>query len=205
MRGTIALSISRRWDQGRRGQQLLSPHPLRSLSGQMWSTTLSPLPHQIISCFGQRQPSQIHSVRQLQQPPAQQYFSLILLQHQLPATSQPILFFSHTTTATSFSCSPAIRVYVRIEIRIIYFSNMILHVFALAHTLYYYYPAAANRLAKKKSWPSNWMRARGTGGGRCSICPYLRQFAGEIHLSVRWHRLGHVLLRRHAPPDAAAM
>ena len=57
---------------------------------------------------------------------------------------------------------------------------MILHVFVLAHTLYYYYPAAANRLAKKKSWPSNWMRARGTGGGRCSICPYLRQFAGEI-------------------------
>jgi len=26
-----------------------------------------------------------------------------------------------------------------------------------------------------------------------------------LDLSVRWHRLGHVLLRRHAPPDAAAM
>ena len=26
-----------------------------------------------------------------------------------------------------------------------------------------------------------------------------------LDLSVRWHRLGHVLPRRHAPPDAAAM
>ena len=121
-----------------------------------------------------------HFVRQLQQPPAQQCFPLTPLQHSFPATSQPIVFFSHTTPATSFSSSQANRVNVRIEIRIIYFSNMILHVFALAHTLYYYYPATANRLAKKKSWPSNWMRARGTGGGRCSICPYLRQFAGEI-------------------------
>ena len=40
-----------------------------------------------------------HSVRQLQQPPAQQCFPLISLQHQLPATSRSTVFFSHTTPA----------------------------------------------------------------------------------------------------------
>ena len=51
-----------------------------------------------------------HSVRQLQQPPAQQYFSLTPLQHQLPATSQPTIFFSHITPATSSNSNPANRV-----------------------------------------------------------------------------------------------
>ena len=52
----------------------------------------------------------IHLVRQLQQPPAQQCFPLIPLQHQLPATSQPIVFFSHTTPAISSNSSPTNRV-----------------------------------------------------------------------------------------------
>jgi len=35
----------------------------------------------------------VHSVRQHQQPPAQQYFSLTPLQYQFLATSQSIVFF----------------------------------------------------------------------------------------------------------------
>ena len=42
-----------------------------------------------------------HSVRQLQQPPVQQCFPLTPLQHQLSATSQPTVFFSHTTPTTN--------------------------------------------------------------------------------------------------------
>ena len=49
----------------------------------------------------------IHSVRQLQQPPVQQYFPLTPLQHQLTTTSQPTVFFSHTTPATSSSPATA--------------------------------------------------------------------------------------------------
>jgi len=41
---------------------------------------------------------------------AQQYFPLTQLQHQLPATSQLTVFFSHTTPATSSNSSPANRV-----------------------------------------------------------------------------------------------
>ena len=52
----------------------------------------------------------IHSVRQLQQSPTQQCFSLTPLQHQLPTTSQPTNFFSHTTPTTSSNSSPANRV-----------------------------------------------------------------------------------------------
>ena len=39
--------------------------------------------------------SSIYSVRQLQQLSAPQYFSLTPLQHQLPTTSQPTIFFYH--------------------------------------------------------------------------------------------------------------
>ena len=59
---------------------------------------------------GELEHGYIKSVRQLQQPPAQQYFPLIQLQHQLPATSQLTVFFSHTTPATGFSSNPANRV-----------------------------------------------------------------------------------------------
>ena len=43
-------------------------------------------------------------------PPGQQYFPLTPFQHQLPDTNQPILFFSHTTPATSSSSNPANKV-----------------------------------------------------------------------------------------------
>ena len=48
-----------------------------------------------VPLFGPMLYNNKHSVRQLQQSPAQQYFSLTPLQHQLPATSQPIIFLSH--------------------------------------------------------------------------------------------------------------
>ena len=44
--------------------------------------------------------------------PAQQCFSLTLLQHQLTAISQPTVFFFHTTPATSSSSGSANRVVV---------------------------------------------------------------------------------------------
>ena len=57
-----------------------------------------------------------HRVRLMHQPPVLQYFSLILLQHQPPATSQVIVFFSHTiptpayrTSETSFVPRPRSR------------------------------------------------------------------------------------------------
>jgi len=52
-------------------------------------------------------PGPNHSGRQLQQPPAQQCFSLIPFQLQLPATSRSTVFFSHITPATGSSSSPA--------------------------------------------------------------------------------------------------
>ena len=54
--------------------------------------------------------SHIHSVRCLVPPASQQYFSLTQLQHQPPATSQPTVFFSHTTPAPATSTSTANRV-----------------------------------------------------------------------------------------------
>jgi len=84
---------------------------------------------------------------------------------------------------------------------------MILHVFVLAHTLYYYYPAAANRLAKKSlGRPTGCAREEQAEAAVPSV-PISDNLQAKylLDLSVRWHRLGHVLLRRHAPPDAAAM
>ena len=57
----------------------------------------------------------VNSVRCLVPPASQHYFPLTQLQHQPPATSQPTVFFSHTTPALATSISTANRVNIAVH------------------------------------------------------------------------------------------